>query len=79
MPRFTLEGQPYPIDTDVPSEAAELRAQGWKEETSEELEARTVPELKEELKAQDLPTTGTKPELIARLSGSEAAPAAKGK
>lgn len=40
------------------------------EKTQEELDAMTVPELQDELRAQELPVSGTKDELVQRLLDS---------
>lgn len=73
MSRFTkkTDTETLTVDAVLPIEQVQLRAEGWTEETSEELEARTVPELKAELASAGLPTEGKKADLVTRLSGEK--------
>lgn len=70
MARFT-KGD-LTVEATLPVERVQLIAEGWTEETAAELEARTVPELKQELKSAGLPTEGKKADLVTRLSGDKA-------
>lgn len=66
MSRFT-HGD-LTTETSVPSERVQLLAEGWEEVTADELETRTVAELKEELAAAGKSTSGKKADLVQRLA-----------